>query len=363
MIRNGSAPRPGSPVSLPENERDSFSSPRKENGRIKVSVVILNWNGRALLDTFLPSVVRHTPQEYAEIIVADNGSTDDSADFVRTRFPEVKWLPLGRNYGFAGGYNRALAQLDSPCFLLLNSDAEVSENWLPPLLAMLGNDEKTAAVMPKIRSYRQRTRFEYAGAAGGLMDRYGFPYCRGRILNDTEEDRGQWDEPAEIFWASGAALLVRSDLYRIAGGLDEDYFAHMEEIDLCWRLKNLGYKIMVQPASTVYHLGGGTLGNESPRKLFLNFRNSLYTLYKNLPEDRLFSTLFLRMCMDGAIAVLYLLQGHPARFAAVVKAHRAFYRHLAALRDKRRQTPKGETFPPAGMLDGSLLWKRLRKKL
>ncbi len=366
MIRNDSEPHseiPEEGLLAPVEQNPNGEKEKKQRQKKKVAVVILNWNGRNLLETFLPSVVMNTPNEYADIMIADNGSSDDSESFVQTRFPSVKWLPLDKNYGFAGGYNKALEQIDYPYVLLLNSDVETPENWLAPLVAMLESDRSIAAVMPKIRSYREKSRFEYAGAAGGLIDRYGFPFCRGRILNETETDRGQWDKPEEIFWASGAAMLIRKELYQAVGGLDEDYFAHMEEIDLCWRLKNSGYKIMVQPAATVYHWGGATLNNESPKKLFLNFRNSLYTLYKNLPDNRLLHSLLIRMCMDGGIAILYLLQGKPSRFAAVCKAHRAFYKNLPALKKKRKNIPEKKELPLTGMLNGSLLWKKLRNKI
>lgn len=264
----------------------------------RISVVILNWNGRHFLERFLPSLMAFTPRDYAEVVVADNGSTDDSIVFLKKFFPEVRLILLDRNYGFTGGYNRALAQLESDYFVLLNSDVEVTQGWLVPLVDLMESDENIAAVMPKIRSYDRREYFEYAGACGGLIDIFGFPYCRGRILNRIERDKGQYDTSVEIFWASGAAMFVRAELYKRFGGLDESYFAHMEEIDLCWRFKNAGYKIMVEPASVVYHVGGGTLPNESPRKLYLNFRNNLSTLYKNLPGMRLFPIMFIRMCME-----------------------------------------------------------------
>ena len=327
----------------------------------RVSVVILNWNGRHFLERFLPSLMAFTPRDYAEVVVADNGSTDDSIVFLKKFFPEVRLILLDRNYGFTGGYNRALAQLESDYFVLLNSDVEVTQGWLVPLVDLMESDENIAAVMPKIRSYDRREYFEYAGACGGLIDIFGFPYCRGRILNRIERDKGQYDTPVEIFWASGAAMFVRAELYKRFGGLDESYFAHMEEIDLCWRLKNAGYKIMVEPASVVYHVGGGTLPNESPRKLYLNFRNNLSTLYKNLPGMRLFPIMFIRMCMDGMIALGYLFKGKFSFFKAVLKAHIGFYRQLPQFRVKRKAIPV-KCIGLTGMLKGSLAFLLLKKQ-
>lgn len=303
---------------------------------MKVAIVILNWNGEAHLRRFLPSVVRHTPERYAEIVVADNGSSDGSSALVRESFTGVRLLCLDRNYGFTGGYNRALAELEADYFVLLNSDVEVTEGWLAPLVERASSDDRIAAVMPKILSVDNPHMFEYAGAAGGLVDMLGYPYCRGRVLKRIEADCGQYDSACEVFWASGAAMLVRADVYRSLGGLDEDFFAHMEEIDFCWRAKNRGMSVWVEPRSKVYHLGGGTLSNESPRKLFLNFRNNLATLYKNLPAGRLFAVIFVRMCLDGAVGCAYLLTGRFSRFAAVVKAHAAFYGMMGGLRRKRR---------------------------
>ena len=231
---------------------------------IHTAVVILNWNGRKHLEQFLPSVIQHTPQQ-VDIVVADNGSTDDSVEFLRREYPNVKLVLLDRNYGFADGYNRALKQVDAECFVLLNSDIEVTEGWLEPLVATLQNNSQVAAVAPKLLSYVERQRFEYAGAAGGFIDYLGYPFCRGRILSTIEQDEGQYDTPCEVFWASGAAFCCKADVFRALGGFDADFFAHMEEIDLCWRMQLQGYKVMVAPRSVVYHLGGGTLPNESPR--------------------------------------------------------------------------------------------------
>ena len=235
----------------------------------KTAIVILNWNGRQHLEQFMPSVVEHTPAT-TEIVVADNGSTDNSVEFLREHYPTVRVITLPTNYGFAEGYNRALAEVDAEYFVLLNSDVEVTAGWLEPLVATLTNNRNVAAVAPKLRSYGYRDRFEYAGAAGGFIDFLGYPFCRGRILSTVEQDCGQYDTPRDVFWASGAAFCCRADLFRILGGFDGDFFAHMEEIDLCWRMQLAGYRIMVEPRSVVYHLGGGTLPNESPQKLYLN---------------------------------------------------------------------------------------------
>ncbi|MFI3267837.1 MAG: glycosyltransferase family 2 protein [Rikenellaceae bacterium] len=310
----------------------------------KTAVVILNWNGEEFLKKFLPSVVNFTDKKLADIVVIDNGSSDNSINLLQDQFSIVKTIKLDKNYGFTGGYNKGLALLKGyEYFLLLNSDVEVSEGYLEPLIEMLDSDKNIAAVQPKILSYENKQNFEYAGAAGGLIDMFGFPYCRGRILSRVEKDLGQYNDACEVFWASGAAVLVRSDLYLEFGGLDEDYFAHMEEIDLAWRLKNSGYKIMVEPKSTIYHLGGGTLPNNSPKKLFLNFRNSLFTLYKNLPSHKLFIIIYLRMCLDGCIAMVYLLQGKFSYFSAVLKAHFAFYGNLKVLRQKRKSIKISKT--------------------
>lgn len=328
---------------------------------LKVAVVILNWNGEDYLRRFLPSVVRYTTEPYARVVVADNGSTDGSLALLRESFPEVEVVELDRNFGFAGGYNRALERVEADMFLLLNSDVEVTEGWLAPLVERIVSDDRIAAVMPKIRSCAERDMFEYAGAAGGLIDPLGYPYCRGRVLSHVERDEGQYDDACEVFWASGAAMLVRADVFRSLGGFDADYFAHMEEIDLCWRAKNRGMSVWVEPRSTVYHLGGGTLSAESPYKLFLNFRNNLATLFKNLPSSRLFPVIFVRMCADGAIAIGYLLRGRVSRFTAVVKAHLAFYGMIRALRRKRRMSPH-PAGRPAGMSQGLLAFMVLKRR-
>ena len=289
-----------------------------------ISVVILNWNGSAMLQRFLPSVIRYS--EEAEIIVADNGSTDHSIDILREKFPSVWILPFRENYGFAEGYNRAIQQIETPYVLLLNDDVEVTPHWLQPLLAFMNHHPEVAACQPKILSETQRELFEYAGACGGFIDHLGYPYCRGRIFNHVEKDRGQYDQVCPIFWATGAALLVRTDVYRKEGGLDKRFFAHMEEIDFCWRLRSRNYGIYCIPQSTVYHVGGGTLPKSHPRKTFLNFRNNLLMLYKNLPEERLNSTLRIRYFLDLVAALKMLLSGQVKESMAIVKALRTFFK-------------------------------------
>lgn len=289
-----------------------------------ISVVILNWNGSAMLQRFLPSVIRYS--EEAEIIVADNGSTDHSIDILREKFPSVRILPFRENYGFAEGYNRAIQQIETPYVLLLNDDVEVTPHWLQPLLAFMNHHPEVAACQPKILSETQRELFEYAGACGGFIDHLGYPYCRGRIFNHVEKDRGQYDQVCPIFWATGAALLVRTDVYRKEGGLDKRFFAHMEEIDFCWRLRSRNYRIYCIPQSTVYHVGGGTLPKSHPRKTFLNFRNNLLMLYKNLPEERLNSTLRIRYFLDLVAALKMLLSGQAKESMAIVKALRTFFK-------------------------------------
>lgn len=291
-----------------------------------VAVVILNWNGRHFLERFLPSLLRHTPAETAEIIVADNASTDDSVPFMRQYYPQIRLIENDANYGFAEGYNRALSQVEADYYVLLNSDIEVSPHWVEPVIAMLEADPTAAAAQPKLRAYDRPTLFEYAGAAGGFIDRLGYPFCRGRLFDSVEEDRGQYDTPREIFWATGAALFVRAGLYRKFGGLDAAFFAHMEEIDFCWRLKNFGYKILYCPESTVYHVGGGTLPKSSPRKTFLNFRNNLCLLYKNLTPGRFRRVFCQRIALDFVAALSFLASGGPAECAAVFKAYGAFFK-------------------------------------
>lgn len=304
----------------------------------KVSVVILNWNGAEMLRRFLPSVVRYSSGNDVEICVADNASADESRAVVEKEFPSVRLICLDRNYGFADGYNKALEQVEARYAVLLNSDVEVTERWLDILVDYMDAHPDVAACQPKLLSFRDRKRFEYAGAAGGFIDRYGYPFCRGRIFDVVETDEGQYDTPVSVFWATGAALLVRLDIYRSAGGLDGRFFAHMEEIDLCWRLNTMGRKLVCIPDSVAYHWGGGTLPKENPRKTFLNFRNNLLMLYKNLPDQQLQKILFFRMLLDGVAAMQFLLKGQWGNFKAVIQAHNAYRSFKPKYRTKRLDT-------------------------
>jgi len=303
----------------------------------KVAVVILNWNGRKYLEKFLPSVTKHSKSEQIKVYVADNGSNDDSVQFIQENYPEIEMVLLDENYGFAGGYNKALAQINAEYYVILNSDVEVTENWVFPIIDKMDEDHSVAAAMPKIKSYHDKTYFEYAGAAGGFIDKFGYPFCRGRILDTIEKDEGQYDTESEIFWASGACLFIRSSVYHQQKGFDDDFFAHMEEIDLCWRIKNNGHKIMYYPDCEVFHVGGGALPNNSPRKLYLNYRNNLFLLYKNLPSKNRFVVVFIRMILDGASAIVYLIRLQLDFFLAVLKAHFSFYASIKMLKVKRKQ--------------------------
>lgn len=305
----------------------------------KLAIVILNWNGKRFLEQFLPVLEQYLP-EYAEIVVADNASSDGSVAFLKEAHPSVRVLEHTENEGFARGYNHAFEHVEAEYYCLLNSDIEVTPHWIEPIIEQMDSDERIAAVQPKLLSYHDRGRFEYAGASGGFVDKYGYPFCRGRVFSNVEEDHGQYDNEMDIFWASGAALFVRSDVYRTMGGLDPDFFAHMEEIDFCWRIKNLGYKIKVNPASVVYHIGGGTLPKNNSLKTFLNFRNSLYLLIKNLPDERLAKTLTLRFFLDQVAAFSFLAQGHVKDFAAVYKAIYTVARTYKRFYAKRNTFPK-----------------------
>ncbi|MDE6558743.1 MAG: glycosyltransferase family 2 protein [Muribaculaceae bacterium] len=291
----------------------------------KTAVIILNWNGKKLLEQFLPAAVANTISDDTDLWVADNGSADGSVEYVREAFPEVKILELGENYGFAEGYNRAIAATKYPYTILLNSDVEVTPGWVNPLVKLLEERHEAGAVMPKIRSWHSRDMFEYAGAAGGYLDNLGYPYCRGRVFEKVERDEGQYDgAPIEVAWASGAALCVRTDLYLQLGGLDKDFFAHMEEIDLCCRMIGAGYKVMADMDSTVYHVGGASLPKGNPKKTYLNFRNNLLLLYKNLPAKRGRKILFLRRLADTLAFIMFVLKGDMADARAILKAHKDF---------------------------------------
>ena len=307
---------------------------------MKVAVVILNWNGRALMEKFLPSVVKYTNKDIAEVIVADNDSSDDSVEFLEKNYPDIRIIRLDKNYGFAGGYNMALKQVDAEYFVLLNSDVEVAEAWVEPVVEVMDNDKSIAAAQPKIKAYHNKENFEYAGASGGFIDYLGYPFCRGRILADIEKDNGQYDSVLDVFWCTGTALFIRSDVFLHSGGLDEHFFAHMEEIDLCWRLHSKGYRLVCVPQSVVYHVGGGTLPNNSSHKLYLNFRNSLLMLYKNLPSKVMRTILFKRKLLDGVAALQFLLKFEFKNFGAVWRAHRDYYTMVGTYRSKRKKVQK-----------------------
>jgi GT2 family glycosyltransferase len=301
---------------------------------MKIAVVILNWNGVKLLEQFLPSVIQYSPE--ADIYVADNASTDDSLHFVAEHFPTVKIVKNESNFGFAGGYNEALKHIDATIYALINSDIEVTKNWLKPIITTFENEENTAIIQPKILDYKNKSHFEYAGAAGGFIDKYGYPFCRGRLFDTLEKDEGQYDDNCELFWASGACFFIRTEVYNELKGFDPDFFAHQEEIDLCWRAINKGYDIKYNSQSVVYHVGGATLQQGSPQKTELNFRNSLLMLTKNLPKKQLYQVLFVRMILDGIAGIQFLLKGKTSHFWAIIKAHGAFYK-LYRINYKKRE--------------------------
>ncbi|HRY34078.1 MAG TPA: glycosyltransferase family 2 protein [Bacteroidales bacterium] len=299
----------------------------------RVAVVILNWNGRKFLERFLPSVIAHSGQ--ARMIIADNASTDDSVSYLEQHFPDIEIIRNDDNGGFSKGYNDALCQVDAEYYVLLNSDIEVTPGWIEPLVEMMDHDPGIAACQPKILSFHEPEMFEYAGAAGGFIDHWGYPFCRGRIFLTLEKDEQQYDQPSEIFWATGACLFVRASLYHQLGGLDNDFFAHMEEIDFCWRLKNEGYRIMYCPGSKVYHVGGGTLPKISWRKTYLNFRNNLILLYKNLPAGSILPVFLVRHLLDFLAGLKFLSDGDTKDFLAVIRAYFSFYRMFGKIRRKR----------------------------
>ncbi len=302
----------------------------------QVSIVILNWNGREFLRKFLPKVIE-TSHDQAEIIIADNASIDSSVEFLEKNYPDIRIIQNLTNGGFAKGYNDALAKIPSKYYILLNSDIEVTPGWIEPVIRMMEADRRIVACQPKILSYYNREYFEYAGAAGGFVDKFGYPFCRGRLFQSLEKDEGQYNEPAEIFWASGACMFVRADLYHRFGGFDNDFFAHMEEIDFCWRLKNAGYKVMYCPGSVVYHVGGGTLPKKSSLKTFLNFRNNLTLIFKNIPSEQMPVVFFTRWILDWVAALKFLSNGDARDFLAVLRAQNAIIRSFRRQLVKRRR--------------------------
>lgn len=308
------------------------------------------------MQKFLPSVIEYSAQ--SRIVVADNNSTDDSIEYLQQNFPDVDIIRLVRNEGFSQGYNLALRQIVATYYVLLNSDVEVTAYWLDPLFTLMESNNQIAACQPKIKSYYQKQMFEYAGAAGGYIDKYGYPFCRGRVFTHLEADIGQYDDTKEIFWTTGACMMVRSDVYWQMEGLDPYFFAHMEEIDLCWRMKNAGYKIMYSGESTVYHVGGGTLPVSNPRKTFLNFRNGIVLLYKNLPTNKLWQTIFIRLVLDGVAAMKFLVTFSYGNFAAVFEAHMSFYKNIFIWKQQRKESVRlAKGFEHAEIYKKSIVYK------
>ncbi len=328
----------------------------------RAAVVILNYNGFFFLEKFLPDIIAHS-HPYP-VIVADNASTDQSVSFMQRSHPEIRLIQNSGNLGYAEGYNAALRQVQADYYILLNSDVEVTDNWIQPVLDLMDKDPRIAACQPKIIDYNNRNHFEYAGAAGGFIDKYGYPFCRGRIFNHLEEDKGQYNDVHEVFWATGACLFVKSDAFKKVGGFDGDFFAHMEEIDFCWRLKNLGYVIMVEPSSVIYHIGGGTLNKLSRRKTYLNFRNNLTTLTKNHPAKGLFFKIIYRLILDGIAGLKFLFDGEPKHFFAVLHAHFSYYKRLRATLIKRAEFKKNEGFHfnLKGMYNGNIVFEHFLEK-
>ena len=324
----------------------------------EVAVLVLNWNGRTLLQQFLPSWLAHTP-DYADLIIVDNGSTDDSVSFLQEHYRDVHLLAFEENLGFAGGYNRAIEELDYQTVILLNSDVELTSGWLDQPMQLLNSSPEIAAVQPTLRAQRSPKDFEYAGATGGFIDRLGYPFCRGRIFDTIEEDRGQYADSVDLFWASGACLIIRRAVYREVGGLDTLFFAHQEEIDLCWRLNAKGWRIVSAPQSIVYHVGGASLSADSPRKVFLNFRNNLLMIYKNLPAPTLYRVLFARMLLDLVAMLVYLLRLRPGQAASVLKGWRCFLIKRQRYESTRQENLKKTVRPisPELMKPYSLLFQ------
>lgn len=324
----------------------------------KTVIVILNWNGLDFLKMFLGTVVKYSMDSDTSVCVADNGSTDGSPEWVETNYEDVRVIRLDKNYGFAGGYNRAIDQLDAKYFVLLNSDIEVTEGWLQPLVSFMDNNPDVASCQPKIRSYLKKDYFEHAGAAGCFIDKFGYPFCRGRIFYHTEKDTGQYDSQIDIFWSTGACMIVQSEVWKKCGGFDSSFFAHMEEIDLCWRFNKAGYRVSYIPDSVVYHVGGGSLNYNSPYKTYLNFRNSLFLLHKNLPDNRFYSVMFLRMLLDGLAAIMFLFNGNVKSIRSVWNAHIDYYKKISYLRSERKKVKELEIIKnPTLVLNKSIVFE------
>lgn len=330
----------------------------------RVGVVILNWNGRSWLKKFLPSVLSYSSNEEVEVIVADNASTDDSLAFLSSTYPQVKQIVFKENYGFTGGYNRSIAQLDHEYIVLLNSDIEVTPNWISPIIRMMDSDKQIAACQPKILSYHQPTHFEYAGAAGGMIDALGYPFCRGRIFDTIEADKEQYDDARKVFWATGACLFVRTQVYKDLGGLDELFFAHMEEVDLCWRIQNAGYSVWVEPLSKVYHVGGGTLQADNPKKTFFNFRNNLFMILKNRPFIIAYLIIAVRLILDGLAGLQFLFKGKFKHLFAIIRAHLAFHSmQFGYWRNRSEKKKNSIIYPHSILFKYFILGKKTFKEL
>jgi hypothetical protein len=319
---------------------------------VKIAIVILNWNGKKLLETFLPSIVNFSSDK-AEIFVADNASTDDSIAFIKTFYPSVNIIENTQNGGYSKGYNDALQFVEADIYCLINSDVEVTENWLSPILTIFEKDENVAVIQPKILDYKDKTAFEYAGAGGGFIDFFGYPYCRGRVFNSLEKDTNQFNDITEILWASGACFFIRSKVFHDLNGFDEDYFAHQEEIDLCWRITNLGYKINYVGTSTVFHIGGATLQETNPHKTYLNFRNSLLNVVKNVPKKWFLIVVFSRLILDGIAGIKFLIELRPIHTFAILKSHLSFYKNLPLFLKKRKRLSKKQAY----FLHISIVWQ------
>lgn len=319
-----------------------------------IAVVLLNWNGLDLLQKFLPPVTEHSKN--ATIYIADNASTDQSKQFVSEHYPEIKWIQLDKNYGYAKGYNEALKHVSEDILCLLNTDVEVTENWLQPIRNIFEQKKNVGIVQPKILDFKNKNYFEYAGAAGGFIDKYGFPFCRGRVFHTIEKDQNQYPSQ-EIFWASGACFFIRNTVFQQLNGFDDAFFAHQEEIDLCWRAFNQNIKAYYCNESVVFHVGGATLNKSNPKKTYLNFRNSLFMLYKNLPKENRFSIIFKRLCLDGLAGIQLFLSLKPLHTFAIVKAHFAFYGQLSKLKEKQSKNTKSDYFYTKNIVFGYFLKK------
>ncbi len=319
---------------------------------MKIAIVILNWNGKKLLERFLPSVINFSTG-VAEVYLADNASTDDSVSYTKQHFPSVHIIQNSINGGYAKGYNDALQNIDADVYCLLNSDVEVTENWLQPIIDTFNNFPDVTVIQPKLLDFKNKEKFEYAGAGGGFIDFLGYPYCRGRVFNTLEKDTGQFDDISPIFWASGACMFIRATIFREAGGLDEDYFAHQEEIDLCWRVQNLGYKIYYVGKSTVYHVGGATLQESNPQKTFLNFRNSLLNVVKNVPKRWFLFVTVSRLILDGIAGLKFMLELRPIHTFAILKAHLSFYKNFYKFLKKRKRIQKRHNYS----IHNSIVWQ------